>query len=115
PQDSFQSVEPNRSVVFRSLEVERERVDAVALPGRVRPVREHVSEVRVARRAANLDAPHAVALVHLGLDRVLVHRLEEARPAGAGVELRIRAEELGAAGAAAEDAVLLDEVEVAGP
>src|SRR5581483_8745700 len=72
-------------------------------------------EVRVAGRAAHLDPAHAVARVDLGLDRGVVRRLEEARPAGSRVELGVRAEQLGAAGAAAEDAVLLDEVEVAGP
>src|SRR6185436_13258267 len=102
-------------VVVGRLEVERERVDAVALAGRVRPVREDVAEMRVAGGAAHLDPAHAVAVVDLGLDRILLRRLEEAGPAGAGVELRVRAEELRPARAAAEHAVLLDEVEVARP
>src|SRR4051794_14877416 len=97
------------------LEVERERVDAVALAGRVRPVGEHVAEVRVAGRAAHLDPAHPVGLVDLDLDRVLLGRLEEARPPGAGVELGLRAEELGAARPALEDAVLLHVVQVARP
>src|SRR5262249_33436079 len=70
-------------------------------------------EVRVAGGAADLDPPHAVARVDLGLDRVLPGGLEEARPAGAGVELRVGAEQLGAARTAPEDAVLLHAVEAA--
>src|SRR4051794_9027042 len=56
-----------RLVLGSRLEVERERVDAVPLPGRLRPVREDVAEVRVARGAADLDAAHAVGRVGLGL------------------------------------------------
>src|SRR6266508_5040132 len=94
------------------LEVERERVDAVPLAGRVWAVGEHMAEMRVTGGAADFDPAHPVAVVHLGLDRVLLGRLEEARPARARVELGLGAEELGTACATAEDAVLLHVVQI---
>src|SRR4051794_30227020 len=79
------------------LVLKRERVDAPAQAGRRRPIREDVPQVRVAGRAQRLLAGHAVGGVALDVDRVLGDRLEEARPAGAGLELRVRAEQLGPA------------------
>src|SRR5215813_9990105 len=75
------------------VELERRGVDAVALPGRLRAVVEDVPEVRVAPRAVHLGPAHEEARVLLGLDRLRRGRLEVRRPAGAGVELVIRAEE----------------------
>ena len=46
------------------------------------------------RAHARLDADHAVAGVGLDDDRIVRHRRPEARPAGARVELRVRAEQL---------------------
>ena len=71
------------------LELERRRVDAVAHPGRPRPVREHVAEVAAAVGAQHLGADHAVARVGLLVDRVLARRRGERGPAAAGVELRV--------------------------
>src|SRR5689334_10784722 len=88
-------------VLAGRVEVERERVDAVALAGRRGPVREDVAEVGVARPAADLDPPHPVRVVLLQLDRVLGDRLEEARPARPRLELGMRAEQLRSARAAA--------------
>src|SRR5439155_10246191 len=52
----------------RALQVERGRVDAVALAGRPRSVVEDVAEMRAAVAAANLASDHAVAVVGAQLD-----------------------------------------------
>src|SRR5688572_19917897 len=70
--------------------------------------------MRVAPRALDLDAAHPMRCVHLELDRVLGNRLEEARPAGTRLELRVRPEQLGTARAAAEQAVCVDVQELTG-
>src|SRR4051795_13369267 len=90
-----------------AVKVERDRVDAPALPGRARAVVEHVAEVRAAAAAQHLRAGHPVGVVLARLDRLGDRRLGEARPAGAGVELRVRAEQLVAAGGAAVYPVFL--------
>src|ERR687888_2479330 len=59
-----------------------------------------------ARGAEHLGPAHEEAPVLLGLDRALARRLEERRPPAAGVVLRVRAEELGAAAGAPVDARL---------
>ena len=80
------------------MKLERERVHAVAVAGgRAEAVGEHVAEVRAAVGAAHLGAHHAERGVLDELDRLGAHRLVEARPAAAGVELRAALEELGAA------------------
>src|SRR5689334_13185660 len=88
-------------------EVERARVDAVAHPGGPGPVVEDMTEVPAARRTDDLGADHAVARVGTRLHRLEVRRLDEAGPARPGVELRLRAEELGAASRAPVHAGLL--------
>src|SRR5919197_1542251 len=60
----------------------------------------------LARGAQHLGPAHEEAPVLLGLDRILARRLVERRPAAAGVVLRLRAEELGAAAGAPVDARL---------
>src|ERR687887_1348912 len=60
----------------------------------------------LARGAQHLGPAHEEAPVVLGLERVPARRLVEGRPAAAGVVLRVRAEELGAAAGAAVDARL---------
>ncbi len=72
---------------------ERGRVDAVAQPGRLGAVVERVAEMRVTPHTVDLSADHAVAHVALGADIFGGHRLEKPRPAGAGVELRVRAKQ----------------------
>src|SRR4051794_28562690 len=76
------------------LQLERTGVDAVALTGRTRPVREHVAEVAAARGAGDLGAGHPVGRVDVGVDALEIHRLDEARPAGARVELGVGPEQL---------------------
>src|SRR5256714_615523 len=80
------------------LEVQRGRVDAVALTSRTGPVVEDVAEVPSAVAADDLGAVHEVAVVGPQLDRLGDGRLGEARPAGARVELGVGVEQLRAAG-----------------
>src|SRR5205823_14362447 len=68
---------------------------------------EEVAEVALACRAEDLGAPHAVAGIGLGLHPVRRSGRGEAGPTTAGVELRLRVEELVAAPGAAEDAGLV--------
>src|SRR5262249_45664866 len=91
-------------LLTRRLQGQRAGVDAVALPGRARPVREDVPEVAAAGRAGDLGADHPVAAVDVRVDALERHRLDEARPACARVELRLGAEELRAAARTAVDA-----------
>src|SRR5690348_5132426 len=79
------------------LQVEGGRVEAIAQAGRFGPVLEDMAEMGVAAAAQHLDPPHEQAAVVLGGDAVLGHRRPEARPAGAGIELGVGAEELLAA------------------
>src|SRR5207249_3345451 len=79
-------------------------VDAVAQSSGIRAVREDVAQVAAAGCAENLGPPHSVRGVDARLDAVEGRWLEEARPTGSGVELRLRAEELGAAPGTAVDA-----------
>src|SRR5947208_16040286 len=93
-------------------ELQGRRVDAVALPGRLWPVREEMAEVSAAGRTEDLGADHAVAPVALLLDRGLACGGEEGGPAAARVVLRVRLEEQRAAagamvGARVEDVVVL--------
>src|SRR5262249_5031143 len=89
------------------LELQRQRVDAVALAVRAGAVVEDVPEVPAARAAQDLGATHEEAVVGAQLDGLRDRRLGEARPAGAGVELRVAAEQHGAAARARVVAGLL--------
>ena len=100
--------------LYSSSSFERGRVDAVAHPGRVRPVGEHVPEVAAARGAHHLGAHHPVARIGLLVDRILARRRVERRPAAARVVLRVGGEELRAAAGAAVGARLEDVVVLAG-
>src|SRR5581483_2954048 len=84
------------SLVFLD-ELERCRVHAVTQAGRARAVVEDVAEVRGAAAAQHFLAHHAVAGVAPYLDVVFINRLVKARPAGAAIELGVRAEQLQAA------------------
>src|SRR5262249_58004984 len=89
------------------LEVHRHAVDAVAQVGRRWAVVEHVAEMAAAAAAMYLGADHAVAAISGGLDRA-GHRIVEARPAGAALELHFRDEQrLVAAGAGERASALL--------
>ncbi len=88
-------------VGFRRLfQLQRRRVHAVSEAGRVGSVGEDVAEVGAALSAAGLGPDHAVTGVGGFLHRLLTERLEEARPARPGLELRLRGEQ----GLTADDA-----------
>src|SRR6185503_14261852 len=99
---------------LRLLELERRGVHAVAQARGLGAVVEDVPEVRVATRAQHLGALREPAVVLLLRDVLLRHRLEEARPAGAGVELGLGAEERQAAAGALVHARVLGGVVLAG-
>src|SRR5450631_630268 len=91
----------------QGLEGQRARVDAVALTGRGRPVPENMAEMPTAAAAADLGAAHEQAAVRPQLDGLRDSRLVEARPAGTGFELGVRAEQLTPAARAAVGAVFI--------
>src|SRR4029077_14783579 len=81
-------------------ELHGSRVHAVAQPRRLRAVLEDVAEMAAAARADDLDPAHEPGVVDVLVDRLLVDGGPEARPARAGLELRVGAEELLAAAGA---------------
>src|SRR5439155_1432633 len=83
------------------LEVQRGGVDAVPLPARAGAVVEDMSQVPAAISADDLGATHEQAVVRTQLHGLRHCGLGEAGPAGAGVELRLGAEQLRPAGGAA--------------
>src|SRR6185369_5732244 len=89
------------------LERQRARIDAVPLTGRLGAVVEDVAKVAAAAAAHDLGAPHEQAVVRPQLDRLGNRGLVEARPAGARVELGVRAEQPGATAGAPVEAVLV--------
>src|ERR1700691_5410415 len=72
------------------LESQRAGVDAVAVAGRPRPVVEDVAQVTTATSADHFGPAHEQAVVGPQFHRLGDRGLEEARPAGAGVELGVR-------------------------
>src|SRR5437773_8255955 len=89
------------------LEFERGGVDAITLAGGTGAVVEDVPEMTAAAPARDLGAHHAVSAVFVQLDRLGNGRLGEARPAGAGLELGLRAEQRRAARSAPVHPVVL--------
>src|ERR1051325_194213 len=83
------------------LKLQRGGVDAVTQAGRGGAVVKHMPEVRVRTAAHPLGRAHEQAVVPLRFDVVRPDRLPVTRPAGAGLELRVRTEQfLSAADAA---------------
>src|SRR4029079_14246955 len=76
-----------------TVEAQRRRVHAVPQPRRPGAVREHVAEVGAAIATHRFGPGHPVTLVDVLLHRVGGEGLEEARPAGAGLELRVGREQ----------------------
>src|SRR5882724_8185573 len=74
-------------------EDERFGVDAISQASGGGPVIENMAEMAVAASAQNLRADHAVAAVCMRDNVLLGHKLEEAGPAGAGVELAMGGEQ----------------------
>src|SRR5712692_7446922 len=89
------------------LERQRARIDAVPLTGRPGTVVEDVAKVTAAAAAHDLGTPHQQAVIRPQLDRLGDRGLVEARPAGARVELGVRAEQPGATAGAPVEAVLV--------
>src|SRR5262249_24321793 len=84
--------------LFR-LEVQRDAIDAITQMCRRRPVLEHVTEMAATAAAVHFRAHHTEAAIGRSLDRAR-HRIVEARPAGATLELGLGDEQrLPAAGA----------------
>ena len=79
------------------LEIQRRRVHAVALLGRLGAVVEDVAQVRIALAAQHLHAPHAVAGVRLHPDVFRRYGRPEAGPSGARIVLGVRMEQRRAA------------------
>ena len=83
------------------VQIQCDRVDAVALAVGTGPVREDVAQVAPAARAGDLGPGHEERLVLVQLHGAGHRGLGEAGPAGTRVELGVRAEQLIAAGPAA--------------
>src|ERR1700735_1882552 len=92
-------------LVCRRLERQRAGVDAVPVAGRGRAVVEDVAEGTATAAADDIGAAHEGAVVLPQLDRLGDGGLGEARPAGARVELGVRAEQLAAAAGAPGEAI----------
>src|SRR5215813_257705 len=92
---------------FGLAKVQRAGVHAVALAGRCGSVIEYVTQVRSALLAADFGAHHEEAAVFVELDVLPVGGLPETGPSGSGVELGVRAEQLGAAGRAVVGPVIV--------
>src|ERR1039457_6990039 len=87
----FQAIAATRPLALH--EVERGRVHAVAQAGGLGAVIEEVAQVRVTLDAPHLRALHADAAVGVDLDVLFGNGRPEAGPAGARVELSLRAEQ----------------------
>src|SRR4029078_13381570 len=113
-QSVIRGVDGHRSVATRRrgrrlgstlrIELQRGRDAAIAQAGRGGSVVEDVAEVAAAGGAVRLGPGHEERPVGLGGDRCWIRRGEEAWPAGAPLELRVRSEKLGSAAGAAVDA-----------
>ena len=75
-------------VVDFGVELQRDAVHAIALPGRLRAVGKHVAEMSAAPRTMHLDASHAVRAV-LGRPNRAFERTKEARPPRAALIFRV--------------------------
>jgi len=89
--------------LFFRHELKGQGVDAVAQVSLGRAVIEKMTEVTTAAGAADFDSSHAERQVQVLLDRSVPQGAIEAWPAGAGVELVLSREELGAAAGTVED------------
>src|SRR5260221_5204489 len=83
----------HREVALPRLELQRGRIQAVAQPRRLRAIGEDVAQVGVAAAANDLGPHHEMAFIGHERDAVVVERLPETRPAGAGLELGLRVEQ----------------------
>src|SRR5271165_4801105 len=75
------------------IQLQRNRINAVAESRRAWAVGEDMSQVPAATRTRHLYSAHAQSVVFVGIDLVFRCRLEKAWPAATGVELRVRQEQ----------------------
>src|ERR1700694_2157395 len=75
-------------LAFSGDKEQRSRIHAVAKPGRLRAIREDVSQMRVAKRAFDCRSQHARAEIFFLAHIFRGDWLPKARPARAGVEFR---------------------------
>src|SRR5580700_7394975 len=94
---------PPDSALLLGLELERQGVHAVALPGGPGAVGEDVAQVAVAAGTGDLGPPHPEGPVLVLVDDPVLHGPREARPAAPRLELVVGPEELGPAAGAAEE------------
>src|SRR4051812_7541295 len=73
--------------------LDRRRVDAIPQPGGLWTIGEYMAEVSAASLAGHLGPAHAEASVGMLVDHVVLG-LVKARPAAAGIELRLGLEQL---------------------
>ena len=98
------------ALVFR-LEAERHPIHAKALARGPRAIRENVAQVGIALRAADFRSAHQKRPVLVLGHGVIVHRLIEARPSGAGLEFGVGREKGRATAHAGENTLALLVVE----
>ena len=79
-------------VLLLVLVLEGRGVDAVPLVRRPGTIVEYVSQMRIALGAENLGTAHKKTPVRFSADVLAHHRLGEAGPARAGIELGVRIE-----------------------
>src|SRR5665213_835192 len=101
--------------VLGRLELQRQRVHAVAQTGGRRTVGEHVAEVAATAGAGDLGPAHAERRVVVLVDRAVDEGPGEAGPARSGLELCVDGEQVGPAPCAGEHAAPLDVEQRSGP
>ena len=75
------------------IQLQGDRIDAVAQAGRTGPIGKYMSEVSAALAANDLSPGHAIACVFFSLDAFVINWCIEAGPTGTGIILRIRIEQ----------------------
>lgn len=80
--------------LFSRVEPQGDRIDAVALTGRWRPVGKEVTQMTATAGAVNLGTPHEEAAVFSGSEVFRSAGDEKTRPAAPGIELGLRVEKL---------------------
>src|SRR5207249_623095 len=79
-------------ILFRLIELERRRVDAVTQMGRRRSVGKYMPQMSIAFTAHSFGPAHEKAVVLFGIDVFFGYWRPETWPTGAGVKLGVGAE-----------------------
>src|SRR5206468_11457207 len=93
PDRRWQGYRSGGSLLRALVQIERNRIHAVAQPGRLRTVIEEVAQMAPAACAVNLGPTHEQASILLDLDATRFDRLIEAGPTSTRLEFRRRVEE----------------------